>query len=100
MSSTCSRKPRRKLVALAAKSSEPVSSRWRVYSFHQLFSHLGRHLFKALGRHVNETFTTWGIVVTASGKTIAILAANRALGALLTMVLAGDSRLRVRPFES
>ncbi len=38
--------------------------------------------------------------MTASGKTIAILASNRALGALLTMVLAGDSRLRVRPFDS
>lgn len=34
------------------------------------------------------------------GKTIAILAANPALGALLGMVLAGDSRLRVRPFDS
>lgn len=38
--------------------------------------------------------------MTASGKTIAILAANPALSAVLTMVLAGDSRLRVRPFES
>lgn len=38
--------------------------------------------------------------MTASGKTIAILAANPALGAVLTMVLAGDSRLRVRPFDS
>ena len=38
--------------------------------------------------------------MTASGKTIAILAANQALGALLTMVLAGDSRLRVRAFGS
>jgi CheY-like chemotaxis protein len=41
-----------------------------------------------------------GICVTAAGKTIAILAANPALSALLTMVLAGDSRLRVRPFDS
>jgi two-component system phosphate regulon response regulator PhoB len=38
--------------------------------------------------------------LTAPGKTVAILAANPALSALLTMVLAGDSRLRVRPFES
>ena len=34
------------------------------------------------------------------GKTIAILAANPALSALLSMVLASDSRLRVRPFDS
>jgi len=34
------------------------------------------------------------------GKTVAILAANPALSALLTMVLAGDSRLRVRPFDT
>ncbi|PXA99347.1 hypothetical protein DMC47_03745 [Nostoc sp. 3335mG] len=33
-------------------------------------------------------------------KTVAVLAANTALTAVLTMVLAGDSRLRVRPFES
>ena len=38
--------------------------------------------------------------MSARGKTVAILAANPALSALLTMVLAGDSRLRVRPFES
>jgi len=38
--------------------------------------------------------------VTVAGKTVAILAANPALSALLTMVLAGDSRLRVRPFAS
>ena len=38
--------------------------------------------------------------MTAAGRTIAILAANPALSAVLTMVLAGDSRLRVRPFES
>ena len=38
--------------------------------------------------------------MTIPGKTIAILAANQALSALLTMVLAGDSRLRVRPFNS
>ncbi|NGP18649.1 response regulator [Devosia aurantiaca] len=38
--------------------------------------------------------------MTAAGKTIAILAANPALNAVLTMVLAGDSRLRVRPFDS
>ncbi len=38
--------------------------------------------------------------MTAAGKTIAILAANPALNAVLTTVLAGDSRLRVRPFES
>ena len=38
--------------------------------------------------------------MNAAGKTIAILAANPALSALLTMVLAGDSRLRVRPFDS
>jgi two-component system phosphate regulon response regulator PhoB len=38
--------------------------------------------------------------VTTTGKTIAILAANPALSAVLTMVLAGDSRLRVRPFDS
>jgi two-component system, OmpR family, phosphate regulon response regulator PhoB len=38
--------------------------------------------------------------VTAPGKTIAILAANPALTALLAMVLAGDSRLRIRPFGS
>ncbi len=34
------------------------------------------------------------------GKTVAILAANPALSAILTMVLASDSRLRVRPFGS
>jgi CheY-like chemotaxis protein len=34
-----------------------------------------------------------------TGKTVAILAGNPALSALLTMVLAGDTRLRVRPFE-
>lgn len=38
--------------------------------------------------------------MTAAGKTIAILAANPALNAVLSMVLAGDSRLRVRPFET
>ncbi|ODT71350.1 MAG: hypothetical protein ABS75_08755 [Pelagibacterium sp. SCN 63-23] len=38
--------------------------------------------------------------MTASGKKVAILAANPALTAVLTMVVAGDSRLRVRPFES
>ncbi len=38
--------------------------------------------------------------MTATGKKIAILAANPALTAVLTMVVAGDSRLRVRPFES
>lgn len=38
--------------------------------------------------------------MTAAGKTVAILAANPALNAVLTMVLAGDSRLRVRPFDS
>lgn len=38
--------------------------------------------------------------MTFAGKTIGILAANPALGALLTMVLAGDSRLRVRAFGS
>ncbi|NMA97428.1 MAG: response regulator [Phyllobacteriaceae bacterium] len=38
--------------------------------------------------------------MTAPGKTIAILAATPALSAVLSMVLAGDSRLRVRPFES
>jgi DNA-binding response OmpR family regulator len=32
--------------------------------------------------------------------TIAILVANPALGSVLTMVLAGDPRLRVRPFDS
>jgi two-component system phosphate regulon response regulator PhoB len=37
--------------------------------------------------------------VTAAGKKIAILAANPALTAVLSMVVAGDSRLRVRPFE-
>lgn len=38
--------------------------------------------------------------MTATGKKIAILAANPALTAVLTMVVAGDSRLRVRPFET
>jgi len=38
--------------------------------------------------------------LTVSAKTIAIMAANPALSAVLTMVLAGDSRLRVRPFDS
>ena len=38
--------------------------------------------------------------MSVPGKTIAILAANQALSALLSMVLAGDSRLRVRPFDS
>ncbi|WP_046103700.1 response regulator [Devosia chinhatensis] len=38
--------------------------------------------------------------MTVPGKKIAILAANSALTAVLTMVVAGDSRLRVRPFES
>ena len=38
--------------------------------------------------------------MTAAGETIAILAANPALNAVLTMVMAADSRLRVRPFES
>lgn len=38
--------------------------------------------------------------MTPAGRTIAILAANPALSSLLTMVLAGDSRLRVRPFDS
>lgn len=52
-----------------------------------------------MGR-VNETFTKRGEFVSAAGKTIAILAANPALSAVLTMVLAGDSRLRVRPFDT
>lgn len=34
------------------------------------------------------------------GKVIAVLAANPALSSVLTMVLSGDSRLRVREFES
>lgn len=38
--------------------------------------------------------------MTVAGKTIAILAANPALSAVLTMVLASDSRLRIRPFDS
>ncbi|ODT81641.1 MAG: hypothetical protein ABS76_10810 [Pelagibacterium sp. SCN 64-44] len=38
--------------------------------------------------------------MTVAGKTIAILAASPALSSVLTMVLAGDSRLRVRPFGS
>jgi CheY-like chemotaxis protein len=38
--------------------------------------------------------------VTAAGKTVAILAANPALNAVLGMVLAGDTRLRVRPFDT
>ena len=38
--------------------------------------------------------------MSAPGKTIAIMAANPALNALLSMVLAGDHRLRVRPFDS
>ena len=38
--------------------------------------------------------------LTAAGKKIAILTANPALTAVLSMVVAGDSRLRVRPFES
>ncbi len=38
--------------------------------------------------------------MNAAGKKIAILAANSALTAVLTMVVAGDSRLRVRPFET
>ncbi|UYN99660.1 MAG: response regulator [Devosia sp.] len=38
--------------------------------------------------------------MTIRTKTIAVLAANPALNAVLTMVLAGDSRLRVRPFDS
>jgi len=40
------------------------------------------------------------IVLQPPGKVIAVLAANPALSSLLTMVLAGDSRLRVREFES
>jgi|GEM_PF-421729 len=50
--------------------------------------------------HVNEAFTNEGIVVTAHGRKIAILAANPALTSVLTMVVAGDTRLRVRPFET
>ncbi|MHA6298169.1 response regulator [Devosia sp. CAU 1758] len=38
--------------------------------------------------------------MSVPGKTIAMLAANPALSAVLTMVLVGDSRLRVRPFDS
>ncbi|MBJ6988173.1 MULTISPECIES: response regulator [unclassified Devosia] len=38
--------------------------------------------------------------MVARGKTVAILAATPALTAVLAMVLAGDSRLRVRTFES
>lgn len=38
--------------------------------------------------------------MTSRLKTVAILAANPALTSVLTMVLAGDTRLRVRPFES
>ena len=38
--------------------------------------------------------------MTSRPKTVAILAANPALTSVLTMVLAGDTRLRVRPFES
>jgi two-component system, OmpR family, phosphate regulon response regulator PhoB len=40
-----------------------------------------------------------GESVTVLGKTVAILAANPALNAVLGMVLAGDRRLRVRPFD-
>lgn len=56
--------------------------------------------FKAPPDHVNETFTTRGNPLTTRPKTVAILAANPALTSVLTMVLAGDSRLRVRPFDS
>ncbi|MBJ7577746.1 response regulator [Devosia sp. MC532] len=38
--------------------------------------------------------------MVARGKTVAVLAATPALTAVLAMVLAGDSRLRVRPFAS
>lgn len=38
--------------------------------------------------------------MSAAGQKIAILTANPALTAVLSMVVAGDSRLRVRPFES
>ncbi len=58
-----------------------------------------RRFIPAYG-HVNETFTKGGIVVTTVGKTIAILAANPALSAVLTMVLASDSRLKIRAFGS
>jgi two-component system phosphate regulon response regulator PhoB len=40
------------------------------------------------------------MTLTTRPKTVAILAANTALTAVLTMVLAGDTRLRVRAFES
>ncbi|MDB5622061.1 MAG: response regulator [Devosia sp.] len=37
--------------------------------------------------------------MSLSGKVVAVFAANTALSSLLAMVLAGDSRLRVRQFE-
>lgn len=52
-----------------------------------------------LGR-VNEPFTNQGTDLHQRPKTVAMLAANPALSAVLSMVLAGDSRLRIRPFES
>ena len=42
----------------------------------------------------------WGNALTTRPKTVAILAANPALNSVLAMVMAGDSRLRVRSFES
>ena len=73
---------------------------WRVHFFRNRFRRTGTAPFNPPLRHVNEALTIRGAVVTVPGKTIAILAANPALSAVLTMVLASDSRLRVRPFDS
>jgi two-component system phosphate regulon response regulator PhoB len=50
--------------------------------------------------HVNAEFTTRGNALTVQPKTVAILAATPALTAVMSMVLAEDTRLRVRAFES
>jgi DNA-binding response OmpR family regulator len=51
-------------------------------------------------RHGNTLLTIEGAHMAEMIRTIAVLAANPALSSILTMVLAADSRLRVREFTS
>jgi DNA-binding response OmpR family regulator len=66
---------------------QPISNIWNLH-------------FKGTFGHGNPLFTIEVPCLSESAKTVAIIAANPALTALLAMVVAGDSRLKVRQFDS
>jgi two-component system, OmpR family, phosphate regulon response regulator PhoB len=61
---------------------------------------LGTPPFNAPLGHGNGLFTIRGTLVSEPTKVVAIIAANTALSSLLAMVVAADSHLKVRQFES